>query len=65
MPEFKTLDTRMGPPEFIRRGRVGGSELVKDESVEIWDNTVEKSARTRGVGTLTLIKPVEPKFEGV
>jgi hypothetical protein len=48
--EFETLDTGMGPPEGVRRGRIRDSKLVEDESVEI-DNTVEKSARARGIDT--------------
>jgi len=40
-PEFETLDTGMAPPEEVRRGRVRDSELVEDEGVEVWKNTVE------------------------
>ena len=49
LTEFKTLDTGMGLPEGVRRVRIRDSEIVKDESIEIWDNTVEKSARTGGI----------------
>jgi len=31
----------MEPPEEVRRGRVRGSEVVEDEGVEVWENTVE------------------------
>ena len=65
MPELKTLDTGMSLPEFVRRGRIARDELVKDESVEIWNNTVEKSVRKRGIYFLISIIWVEPEFEGL
>ena len=64
-PEFKTLDTGMGLPEDVRRVRIRDSELLKDESIEIWENTVKKSARARGIDIFISIKRVEPKLEGV
>ena len=39
--EFETLDTGMEPLEEIRRGRVRDCEVVEDEGVEVWENTVE------------------------
>ena len=65
MPGFKMLDTGMGPQEGVRRGGIRDSEIFKDESIEIWDDTAEKTARARGIDTFTSIKHVEPKLEGV
>ena len=66
MREFKTRDTGMGLPEFVRSARIfRDNELPKDESVEIWNDAVEKSARSRGIYILISIIRVEPKFEGV
>jgi hypothetical protein len=55
----------MGPPEGVRRGWVRDSKLVKDESVEIRENTVEKSTRARGIDTFTSYIITESKLEGV
>ena len=52
-------------PEVVRRSRIRDSELVEDEGVEVWDNTVEESARARGIDIVTLKKMVETEFEGV
>jgi hypothetical protein len=58
----------MSLPEGFRRGRIRDSELFNDESVEVWDNAVEKSARARGIEKfiiVIIINHVESKLEGV
>ena len=48
--EFETFDTWMELPEVVRGSWIRDSELVEDEGVEVWDNTIEESARARGIG---------------